>query len=96
MDDVPAMNPCMLVGLTGGVGAGKSTAEEFVRAWHIPVADADHWAHAVLAQERQAQRAIQDYFLAHHGLDPLRPDGTLDRTMLARIVFHDATALAFL
>ncbi len=88
--------PSMLVGLTGGVGAGKSTAEEFLRAQHIPVADADHWAHAVLDQECQAQAAIQEYFRAQHGLDVRRPDGTLDRAALARIVFRDAAALAFL
>ena len=96
MDAAPAMPACLLVGLTGGVGAGKSTAEEALRAHHIPVADADQWAHAVLDHEQQAQRAIREYFMAHHDLDPLRPDGTIDRAALARIVFQDAAALAFL
>lgn len=88
--------PTRIIGLTGGVGAGKSTAAALLRAQRVPVADADQWAHDVLAHDHEAQRAIQEYFLAHHGVDPLRRDGTLDRAALARIVFHDAAALAAL
>jgi dephospho-CoA kinase len=88
--------PACIIGLTGGVGAGKSTAEALLRAQHVPVADADQWAHDVLAHDRAAQRAIQEYFLARHGVDPLRRDGSVDRAALARIVFGDAAALAAL
>jgi len=78
------------------VGAGKTTAERILREAGIPVADADQWAHEVLATDTRVQRALRAHFAARHAARVTTPDGALDRRAIAAIAFQDAVSLAFL
>ena len=77
-----------ICGLTGGVGMGKSTAAEFLRARRVPVVDTDEIARQLVQPGRPALAEIQ----AEFGKAILAPDGRLRREELARIVFADAMA----
>ncbi len=73
------------VGLTGGIGSGKSAVSALFRKYDVPVIDADEIAHQLTAVGGPALAEIVDCF----GRDLLRPDGTLDRAALAAIIFAD-------
>ena len=75
-------------GLTGGLGMGKSTAAEFLRARRVPVVDADELARQLVQPGRPALAEIQ----AEFGIQVIAPDGRLRRDELARAVFADAMA----
>lgn len=77
-----------LLGLTGGIGMGKSTAAEFLRRRGAPVADADELARQFVQPGQPALNEIQAVF----GEKIVAPGGRLRRDELARIVFSDATA----
>ena len=80
----------MLVGLTGGIGSGKSTVSAMLAERGAVVVDAD-----AVAREVQAPgAAAYDAMVARFGAGVLRPDGTVDRPALAAIVFADRRALA--
>jgi dephospho-CoA kinase len=75
----------LTVGLTGGIGSGKSTvARELARLGAV-VVDADAIARAVVAPGTPGLAAVVEEF----GAEVLRPDGSLDRAALARRVFAD-------
>jgi dephospho-CoA kinase len=82
----------MRVGLTGGIGSGKSTVAELLRGWGFEVIDADRIAREVVAPGTPALAAIADHF----GPGVLTDDGRLDRAALADIVFHDPAQRAVL
>lgn len=86
-------NRARILGITGGLGAGKSTAEDFFRARGVPVADADACAHAIL-DTPAVQSRIYTYFRDHHHCD-VRHEGKINRHLLATIVFSDPAALRF-
>ena len=75
------------VGLTGGIGCGKTTVAHLFANLGVPVADADAVARALVAPGLPAYRAILDHFG-----DAVRLEsGELDRAALkARIFAHDA------
>jgi dephospho-CoA kinase len=75
-----------LFGLTGGVGMGKSTCADLLRARNISMIDTDELARELVEPNQPALRAIQTSF-GEHLLDP---EGRLRREHLARIVFADA------
>ena len=75
-------------GLTGGVGMGKSTAVEFLRARRVPVVDTDELARQLVQPGQPALAEIQ----AEFGKNSVTPVGRLRRDELARIVFADAAA----
>ncbi|MBV8582023.1 MAG: dephospho-CoA kinase, partial [Candidatus Eremiobacteraeota bacterium] len=75
------------VGLTGGIGSGKSTVAEVFRERGATVIDADVLARDVVAPGTDGLRAIGKRWPQAIG-----PDGALDRPALARIVFADETA----
>ena len=75
-------------GLTGGVGMGKSTAAEFLRARGAQVVDTDELARQLVQPGQPALAKIQ----AEFGKKVIAPDGRLRRDELARIVFADAAA----
>jgi len=72
-------------GLTGNIGAGKSTVARLLAARGIPVIDADQIAREVVQPGRPAHREIAERFPGVVGLD-----GALDRKALAARVFADA------
>ncbi len=75
-------------GLTGGVGMGKSTAAEFLRARNARIVDTDDIAHQLVQPGETALAEIQIQF----GKNLIAADGRLRRDELARIVFADAAA----
>ncbi|MGO8838622.1 MAG: dephospho-CoA kinase [Limisphaerales bacterium] len=77
-----------LLGLTGGIGMGKSTAAEFLRARRVPVVDTDELARQFTRPAQPALAEIQ----AEFGKGILTPDGRLRREELAQIVFTGADA----
>lgn len=73
------------VGLTGGIGCGKSTVAKIFSDLHIPILDADEIAHRLVEKGQPALTQIQQKF----GPDILKPDGSLSRQNLREIVFSD-------
>jgi len=80
------------VGLTGGIGAGKSEVSRRLGALGAVVIDADQGAREVVEPGTPGLARITEAF----GPGVLRPDGSLDRQGLAAIVFADPKALATL
>ncbi len=73
------------IGLTGGIGCGKSTVTQIFTALGVPVLDADQIAHRLVEKGQPALGQIQQAF----GLAILNPDGTLNRGRLRELVFSD-------
>jgi dephospho-CoA kinase len=84
--------PTLSVALTGNVAAGKTTVAERWRARGAVIIDADQLVREVQAPGGPVLAAIVERF----GAGMLRPDGTLDRAALRRIVFSDDAARAAL
>ncbi|WP_307541509.1 dephospho-CoA kinase [Streptomyces sp. V3I8] len=80
------------VGLTGGIGAGKSEVSGLLVGHGAVLIDADRIAREVVAPGTPGLAAVVDAF----GEDVLTADGTLDRPKLGGIVFSDADRLAVL
>ena len=79
----------LLVGLTGGIGSGKSTVAAMLASRGAVIVDADAFARdAVAAGTEGFERALERF-----GKDLVGPDGELDRSRLAEIVFADPEAL---
>ena len=77
----------MLVGLTGGIGSGKTAAADYFAELGIDVVDADLASRAVVEPGKPALAKISEHF----GPDILLPDGALDR---AKPVGHRRAELA--
>lgn len=75
----------LIVGLTGGIGSGKSTIAKAFTALGIQVVDADFASRAVVEPSMPALKAIE----AHFGTKLILPDGCLDRPALRQIIFSD-------
>jgi dephospho-CoA kinase len=80
------------VGLTGGIGAGKSEVSRRLEAQGAILIDADAIAREVVAPGTTGLAAVTEAF----GAGVLRPDGSLDREGLGEIVFADPARLATL
>ena len=80
----------LVVGLTGGIGSGKSAVAKAFAALGSAVADTDALAHALTAPGEPGHAAV----LAAFGPEFRLPDGALDRGRLRRLVFDDAAARA--
>jgi dephospho-CoA kinase len=78
------------VGLTGGIGSGKSTVADCFGALGVPVIDTDVIAHRVTAPGGAAMPAIEATF----GAAFVAPDGSLDRAQMRELVFRHADAKA--
>jgi dephospho-CoA kinase len=76
------------LGLTGGIGSGKSTVAAMFAAFGAVVIDADANARAVTAPGGSAITAIRDAF----GETFITPQGALDRDQMRERVFNDPTA----
>ncbi len=86
----PPARQAAKIGLTGGIGSGKSTVAQMLAALGAHVVDADAIARQVLSAGSPALEEVAEAF----GPGVLRPDGSLDRAALARHVFSDAGARA--
>lgn len=75
-----------VVGLTGGIAAGKSTVARSFAALGVPIVDADKLARDAVALGSEGLAEI----VAAFGPEVLLPDGTLDRKALGARVFADA------
>ncbi|TKC90930.1 dephospho-CoA kinase [Trinickia terrae] len=78
------------VGLTGGIGSGKSTVADFFAAYGVPIVDTDFIAHRITAPNGVAMPLIAKEF----GADFVAADGSLDRARMRALVFSDNTARA--
>ena len=79
-----------VVGLTGGIGSGKSTVAGMVEQLGAAILSADLTGHEVYAPGWPAWQEIVDAF----GRDVVATDGTIDRAKLRNIVFSDPKELA--
>jgi dephospho-CoA kinase len=82
----------LIVGLTGGMGCGKSTAAAFFAAEGFVRLDADRVVRDVLLTDPEVEAAIRGRF----GADVFAADGPVDRARLGAVVFADNAALAWL
>ena len=74
-----------IIGLTGGIGSGKSAAAKHFSNHGVSVVDADQASREVVKKGEPALSSISDYF----GEEILNKDGSLDRSKLRVIVFKD-------
>ncbi|MFN2466213.1 MAG: dephospho-CoA kinase [Candidatus Dormibacteria bacterium] len=77
-----------IIGLTGGIGSGKSTVSAMLRELGATIVDADEAAHQVVEPGQPALEEIR----AEFGDGVIGPDGRLDRRAVARRVFDDDAA----
>lgn len=80
------------LGLTGGIGCGKSTVGQMLSSWGIPVCDTDRMAHELYERGGAAYEKVLSAF----GRDVLDSDDRVDRHRLAQMVFCDPKALKVL
>jgi dephospho-CoA kinase len=78
-----------VIGLTGGIGAGKSTVTQMLEALGAAVIDADKVGHQIYLPDLPAWREIVDTF----GPEVLNADRTINRQALGKLVFADPEAL---
>lgn len=78
------------IGLTGGIGSGKSTVSELLAARGAVIVDADRIAREVVEPGTPGLAAVVEAF----GEQVLAADGSLDRPALAAVVFSDPAARA--
>ncbi|WP_057939131.1 dephospho-CoA kinase [Algoriphagus resistens] len=75
----------LLVGITGGIGSGKSTVAKIFSILGIPIYSADDRAKWLMGNDERLKSQIKDAF----GDKSYLPDGSLDRNFLAKTVFSD-------
>ncbi|ERO63682.1 dephospho-CoA kinase [Pseudomonas piscis] len=80
-----SVNTPWILGLTGGIGSGKSAAAQHFIDLGIHVIDADHAARWVVEPGRPALEQIARHF----GEGVLQADGQLDRAALRKLIFED-------
>ena len=76
------------IGLTGGIGSGKSTVAGFLARRGAAIIDADAISRSLTAPDGRAMVAIADNF----GDDMLSPDGAMDRQAMRERIFRDPQA----
>ncbi len=76
-----------VLGLTGSIGMGKTTASSVLRRLGIPVHDADAAVHSLMRRGGAAVRAVEAAFPG------VTREGEIDRKLLGAQVFHDTPAL---
>ena len=82
------MSHSLRIGLTGGIGSGKSTVAEFFQRLGAGLIDADAQSRALTARGGAALPALRAAF----GPDIFQADGSLDRQRMRTLVFGDAEA----
>ncbi len=81
-------NKTFVIGLTGGIASGKTTASDYLMSLDIPVIDADKIARAVLSPGHEGFNKVVEYFG-----DEILDDGKINRSKLRTIVFNNSRAL---
>ena len=79
----------LTIGLTGGIGSGKSTAAKILAEFGAPIIDADKVAHTTYAPDGAAYDAV----IAAFGAEIVAVDRTIDRKKLGAIVFGNSDRL---
>jgi dephospho-CoA kinase len=82
----------MIVGVTGGIGSGKSAVTAMLEELGITVVDADLASRIIVEPGKPALEAIAEHF----GAEFLLPNGSLDRALLRSRVFSDESARLWL
>lgn len=90
--DKNTTKPPLKIGVTGGIGAGKSIVCRIFGVLGVPVYDADTRAKQVMVEDAVLVRQLKGHF----GEETYAADGSLDRVYLAAKVFPDAEKLALL
>ena len=85
---VPDVRPALQIGLTGGIGSGKSTVAAMLVACGAVLVDTDAIAHALTAPNGAALPALAREF----GAAIIGADGAMDRDRMRTLAFGDATA----
>lgn len=80
------MRPVLVIGVTGGIGSGKTTVANLFSSLGVPVIDADELARQVVAPGQPAYEEI----LQHFGTTILSKSGELDRRRLRERIFSDS------
>lgn len=83
-----ALDNCLAIGLTGGIGSGKSTVADLFGARGAAVIDTDVIAHNLTGVNGQAIPAVREAF----GNSVIRSDGAMDRPAMRSRIFADASA----
>jgi len=78
-----------IIGLTGGIGSGKSTVAKFLAELGASITDADKIGHEILESDSEAHKRV----VAAFGRQILTPDGQIDRKKLGGIAFTSQKAL---
>ena len=79
-----------VIGLTGGIGSGKSTVSGFLAELGAAILDADEVGHEALKPDTEIWRQV----VATFGRQIVAPDGNIDRKKLGNIVFSDPKFLS--
>ena len=74
----------MIIGLTGGIGSGKTAVSDSFEALGITIVDADLASRVVVEQGKPSLNSIEEHF----GNEILTPEGELDRAKLREIIFN--------
>lgn len=78
-----------IIGVTGGIGTGKSTVSKIIGAWGFEVLDADRISHEVTSSGGAVIPRIVERF----GVEVLHEDGSMDREAMGKLVFRDRKKL---
>lgn len=78
-----------IVGLTGGIGSGKSTVSELLRVYGIPVYDSDSRSKQLCETDLELVSQLKDLL----GPDNYLPNGRLNRSYMAKALFEDQATL---
>jgi len=79
-----------VIGLSGGIGSGKSTVSQFLAELGAVILDADRVGHEALKPDTEVWREL----VAAFGQQILTPDGNIDRAKLGDIVFGNPESLS--
>lgn len=78
-----------LIGLTGGIGSGKSTVAGMFQTLGIAVYESDHRAKVLMHENENVRSGVQTLF----GRDAFLPDGSVNRQWIASKVFNNTNLL---
>lgn len=78
------------IGITGGIGSGKSVISRILKIMHYPVYDSDYWAKFLMNNDKTIYKALTDKF----GPETYSAEG-INRPFLAQLIFNNKENLTF-